>query len=52
MPSKNNPASRVMKFTILLHPSLVFITIYLICLIRNRVYTRRGEEKMIYVATP
>ena len=39
-----NPHPGVMKFTILVNPSFVIITIYLICLIHAPVQTRRGRE--------
>ena len=43
-----------MKFTILVHPSLVIITIYLVCL--NNAWESREEIKhfhyMTYIATP
>ena len=46
MPSTRTPAPEVIKFTNFLEPSLVSITMYLICLIHTPVNTRRGEDKM------
>ena len=34
-PSTRTPTPRVMKFTILVDPSLVIITTYLVCLIKD-----------------
>ena len=57
-PSARTPAQGVMKVTILVDPSLVIITIYLVCLI-NVLEERRKFLKgimhfhyMTYMATP
>ena len=47
MPSTRTPAPGVMKFTILLHPSFVIITIYLVSLINAWEQRRRLFKKYI-----
>ena len=45
MPEHKNPAQRVMKFAILVDPSLVIITIYLVCLNHFQKQKRRLKKK-------